>query len=407
MQNCSFENRCSKRVIWACKCTNPSQYFCDSHISSHMRVPGDHLTECMIVELSRNQIAELLPKLKEFTKYLEGCRKSIMDNSNMLMKCIEEEARKALNRIQDLQKTVLDLMSERGVNKENYRRIQCFPFEGSNDIGSKIENTKKTIEGFYEFDDHEEIIWEESNEIIFPRDPTGGLQSIYLDTFKLSTVAYAPKIGQYCHACKIDQNTYFIHGGRINNNTVSEAYLINIKDKKYETLTNGPTKDCGGGTVSKTNKVYIFGGYNTRILNTCDTCDTFDLVTKEWRSITALPQASHCITAGKVDETIILSGYEMSCCYSYNDSSFSSILTLPPCKYKFVCGGWIYTNSILYENQDQSCLKWTSHSAISWNNDLWISCAFKKNQYIYFIDSGNFLLRIDTRLKKVEKIAFT
>ena len=106
--------------------------------------------------------------------------------------------------------------------------------------------------------------------------------------------------------------------------------------------------------------------------------------------ITELPQGCHCITAAVLDKTIILSGYEMKCCYSYNDSAFTSILTLPADTYKFVCEGWIYTNN-----------------TISWNDYLFINCAFKKNQYIFFIDRTNLLLRIDTALKRVEKVAFT
>ena len=214
-----------------------------------MRSLGDHVTECMIVELSRNQITKLLPKLKECTKYLKGCRKSILDNSKILIKCIEEETGKALNRIQDLQKAVLYLMSGKSVNKEMYEILRCFTFRNSYDISFKIENTKRSIENFYEFYDQKGTTWKECSEVIFSKDITGGLLSIDLDTFKLSNIAYAPKIGLYCHACKIDRKTYFFHGGHLNKKIVSEAYLINIKDKNYERLTDGRAKSFGGGTV--------------------------------------------------------------------------------------------------------------------------------------------------------------
>ena len=190
----------------------------------------------------------------------------------------------------------------------------------------------------------------------------------------------------------------------INNGYRAEAYLINIKGKNYEILKNGPTKGYGGGSALKNNKVYIFGGYNGTVLNTCD---TFDLKTKEWKSITALPQGSNSITAAMLGKDIILSGYHFSCCYSYNDSTFTSILTLPANIYKIVCEGWIYTNSILYENQDQISSKWTSHNVISWSQHLWVYCVFQKNQFLYFIGDDNSLMRIDTKLKKLEKIAFT
>ena len=369
-----------------------------------MRAPGDHVTECTIVEFNHNQVTEALPKLKELTKYLKECRKSILDNSKILIKQIEEEARQALNRIRDLQKTVFDLMSERCINKENYERIQCIPIENRNYNEFTIKNTKRLIKNCYRLYDYEEITWKECNAVIFARDPIEGLLSIDLDTFKLSKLDYAPKVGKYCHACKINQNTYFFHGGIINDVHRSEAYLINIKDSKYETVTNGPTKSCGGRSAVRNNKIYIFGGQNGRDMKTCD---TFDLKTKEWRSITALPQSSQNITAAVLNNDIILSGYAMGCCYSYNDSTYTNILNLPASAYKLVCEGWIYTNSILYENEDQSLSKWTTHNAIEWNYYMWTYCAFKKNQYIYFIDKSNLLIRIDTKLKKVESIGFS
>ena len=156
----------------------------------------------------------------------------------------------------------------------------------------------------------------------------------------------------------------------------------------------------------KDNKVYIFGGHNGS-RNPTNECEIFDLKTKVWKSITALPQVTSCITAAMLGKDIILSGYQLSCCYSYNDSAFTSILTLPAGVYKIVCEGWIYANSILYENQDQIPSKWTFYNVNPWNNFLWTSCVFKNNKFIYFIDNSNCLMRIDTKLKKVDRIIFT
>ena len=37
-----------------------------------------------------------------------------------------------------------------------------------------------------------------------------------------------------------------------------------------------------------------------------------------------------------------------------------------------------------------------------WDNYLWTYCVFKRNQYLYFIDSSDALMRIDTKLKIIE-----
>ena len=155
MQNCCFEKRCSERVIWACKCTGSYLYFCDRHITRHMKVPGDHVTECTIVELSQKQVKSFIPKFKALTKYLKECRKSIKESSKVLIKHIEEEARKALNRIKELHKAAVELISKRGISKKNYEIIQCIPIENLNCISYRVENAKKSIEIIYEFYDLE------------------------------------------------------------------------------------------------------------------------------------------------------------------------------------------------------------------------------------------------------------
>ena len=286
-----------------------------------------------------------------------------MDNSKILIECIENETRKALNNIKELEKVSVDLISERGINKESFETIQFITYRNHNYIDDDVENIKKSIESLsetYNFEGN----WKECNQVIFSRDTAGGLLTIDLNTLKLSNLDYSPKIFSRSHACKIGQNTYFFHGGVMNNVYRAEAYLINIKDKNYEILKNGPAKGYGGSAL-KNIKVYIFGGYNGSLMNTCD---TFDLNTKEWKSITALPQVANSITAAMLGKDIILSGYQLSCCYSYNDSTFTSILTLPASVNKIVCEGWIYANSILYENQDQISSKWTSYNVTSWDS---------------------------------------
>ena len=100
--------------------------------------------------------------------------------------------------------------------------------------------------------------------------------------------------------------------------------------------------------------MYIFGGHNGSSLKVCE---AFDLKTKSWKSIHALPQVSCHVTAALLDKEIILSGYEMNCCYSYNGSTFTSILPLSV-GFKIVCEGWILANSVLYGYKENNQPKW-------------------------------------------------
>ena len=146
MERCSFENQCDEKVLYICRCANPQQYFCDIHINRHLRSPGDHLTESMMIELNHNQTTELLTKLKDFTKYLKERRKGLMDSSKTLIECIEKETRRALNSIKDLQKGVVDLMSERSIRKENYQVITNMTLENDNNISKQVEKIKESVE---------------------------------------------------------------------------------------------------------------------------------------------------------------------------------------------------------------------------------------------------------------------
>ena len=241
-------------------------------------------------------------------------------------------------------------------------------------------------------------------EVIFPSaSHTGELVSIDLNTFKLSPLNYAPKIAGFNHACRLDKEKYFLHGGYIDDECKEEAYIINIKDKNYEPLVNGPCKSYGG-SVLKNNKVYIFGGWN--LSGMLDSCEIFDLGTKKWKPIHKLPQVSSNNTASLLNTDIVISGYHLDYLYLYNDSAFVRKLPLKANTYKIVCGKWIIVNCNLYEYEESNS-QWIIHNINTWGNSLLTYTTFKKNQYIYFIDGSNQLARIDTIEKKLEIIPFT
>ena len=69
-KQCS-DSGCSRRVIYACGCTDPKMHFCDDHYSRHLRSPAAHLPECMVVELTPDQRNQILPKVRNLTLCLQ------------------------------------------------------------------------------------------------------------------------------------------------------------------------------------------------------------------------------------------------------------------------------------------------------------------------------------------------
>ena len=399
MQKCLFKDSCDERFTCICKCSSPYLHFCDKHFIKHMRTPGDHVCEYIVVKFNHNSIKEFLPKLTDVIKHLKMCRNSALEDAKKLIEFIEKKTVKALVTLKELEKIVVDLISKKSISKEYYEKIDYITNRNQQYFGVEVDDIKKSIEKLYDTYNYDEN-WKECDQVIFPKDNTGVMLSINLNTFKLSNLGYTPKIGIRCHFCKIDYNTYFVQGGFMSG-CLNNTYLLNIKDKDYEILKNGPTKQQGGA-VLKNNKVYIFGGGNSS--GDLSTSDFYDLKKKEWKSIAPLPQASISVWASTLGKNIILSGNGLNCCYVYNDSTYTSILNLQPNTTKMVYDKWVVAGSKLYENQDQDPSKWVSYNNEIFWGSLPATCVFKQKQFLYLKDESDALVRIDTKFKKLERI---
>ena len=287
-----------------------------------------------------------------------AAKTNLPDITAKLINLIEEEAANSLKRIQEMEKAIDHLLLDKIISKSTYEMVLANELTIDNTITEKAYMREIILNFFniYHFktspdsegngrkeeliigkiSNIEDLTWRECNEVIFSRDvKLGGLLSIDLNTLRTSELEFAPKIKPSCNACKIDKSTYFIHGG-CTNRLSCEIYacIVNIESAKYTALQNGPYKSSGA-SVLKNNKIYIFGGINNRIY--LATCDTFNLLTKEWESIHPLPQVCNSMTAAMLNKDIIVSGYQIDCCYLYNDSVYSSILKLPSMCYKILC----------------------------------------------------------------------
>ena len=129
---------------------------------------------------------------------------------------------------------------------------------------------------------------------------------------------------------------------------VEENPILLILEKSNTKFEKWACK-YGGGIVLKDDQVYMFGGFSSFLANSCE---AFDLKLKEWKLINTLPIPCLYITAAVLNNEIILSGLHFDCCYSYNNSNFTSILPLSGNCYKLICEGWIFSCSILYENEE-------------------------------------------------------
>ena len=374
------------------------------HIGKHTKSKVIHYVKNIMISLDEDQTGEFLIKAKNLMKNLKESRKKIQANSKLFIEFIDNTAKKYSMAIRNIEKGLINTM-KRFINRKSIYEDYYECILDSDEIlipnhadaiaiKKDIKNCFKKNYGIFD--------WVCKDSVIFPKSDTGDLYSINLNSYKASSLDYTPNIGNYCQACKINKNKYFFQGGYMNSYQ-GEAYIINTKKKKYEKLKSGSFKNYGC-LVLKNNKIYSFGGSNGNILNTCE---AFDFNTKEWKSIHTLPQPSNCNNATLLRNNIIITGYCFSCAYSYNDSVFTNILNLEPNTYSIACEGWILQDSILYENQEQNLLKWTPHNINNpWNAYLLVNATFKRKYYIYFIDYSHSLMRINTKIKLLEKISY-
>ena len=189
MQQCSFEDECMEIITFTCRCISPNLYFCDDHFIKHMKTPGNHASECVVIQSDPNQIRKLIPEVKDLIKDLRLRRNRIMNNTKILIECIERKTWKTLNNIKEVEKASIDLISERMISKENYERIQSLlAVHDDNDESDEIDKITKSINSLYDFYIGKVEGWKECNQIIFSTG-AGGLEVIDLNTLKKSNLS--------------------------------------------------------------------------------------------------------------------------------------------------------------------------------------------------------------------------
>ena len=165
MEDYCCKDRCLERVTYACNCSVPAVYCCNEHLAEHARTPGSHMSEYIIITLTQDQRTEQLPRLLERLGDLQRLEHEIVKHAEAIVNCIQAEASKALKHIRGLKKTIIDLITDEGVNKRAYEAIDYFTKESLR-LG-KIEEIKKKSSNLFQFNLD---MWKECNEVIFSRD---------------------------------------------------------------------------------------------------------------------------------------------------------------------------------------------------------------------------------------------
>ena len=144
-----IENNCIREITSSCNCKDPEIYICDDHITEHIRLPGRHTLESLIIEIKDNSKYQIMPQLKEIIKSLKELKKNVFTNAKQLINIIERESTNSILAIKVLQKDIAKLLVNKIIPKENYEKILSFDLKIDRSVINRIEDIKKEIKNIF------------------------------------------------------------------------------------------------------------------------------------------------------------------------------------------------------------------------------------------------------------------
>lgn len=409
MSKSCFTKGCTKKVITVCNCQDPPVYCCSNHLGKHNKQLVEHTFTNLFIRVDQQQKSEIIEKTIKALKHCKKLRSSLRTFSAKVLETLAISTKKALEDIKRAESIFLKFYSivslKNSLNTEVYNKLKNFYLPES----VEFANCNEVCQGIRESLEGNVIDFKntlESNEVVFSKGIGSGVYSIDLDTFKIKKLDLAPDISIQCNMVKVDWQNYFFYGGQATTMT-SSAVMVNMRRNTFKRLEESKPRGLGA-TIYKENKIFMFGGahiWPTPI----SSCEIFDISKRTWTETTPLPEPSYALTAAIMQNLIIISGYHLSCLYSYNGENFKSILQLPKNQLKLVCERWVVTEEALYENDCSDISKWTCYKMYPQWTKVYLSVytAFKKEKYFYFIDTSFKLMRIDTEAKKIENVAYS
>lgn len=397
-----FMSNCSQEVLYICKCLNTETYCCKEHLSDHLSTPDQHAITPIFISINAEQRSDSLKKALSLLSKLKKVKASVRQSTNQIISSTIELSNRSLYQLKRLQSQLQQFLQNifegkmvrnkflETIDTTFHTNLESFP------------NLHQSLAKFFEISRCQQN--SEGAGVIFSKDiSVGGLWSIDLETMKLSQLNYAPNVKAYGQMCRIDEEKYFFYGGQYGGKSVGDIFIVDFVKKEYQTLASGSGLRYST-LLFRNGKVYIFGGSNSvRVLNICK---TFDLATGMWDPIPNLPNVCYATFADVLETEIIVTGYNLSKLYTFNNEEYSEVFDLPAPTYKVVSKGWVVIQYELFE-YEYNIKNWISYG-INWNNyHFWTTATFRRKQFIYFMLANNELWRIDTIRKRVEKVEYS
>ena len=464
LKRCSGDN-CDLPPIIYCDCQGYHSYMCSNHQMSHMMIEAVHNFNPLIDVLTASKLSVVQSQITDVLKYLNSFQEEIVKSALALTESIYAYSHLLLTEVntekEKYQYLLMEVSKRKCIDKEEYLKIQQIDTDCNSIFHTFIETFVNEINNLYNveiFKTREDLdrtskefleenesptspskleiqepqmveeetkitqdLHGEDDDYVFfssTKHKKSNLVCVSLYAFKLVPVMFTPsrKFSGLAQACKIQKDIYFYYDSQ-HGKSNADIFIINFQTNSYKKVSEHCERQRGA-CVMKNNWVYVFGGYVSKTLaflssdlSSMKGCERFDLSTNTWKQIADLPVPSYCNMASMLNNKIYVVGrfFNPLLRYDTDKNIYHEIIVLSQKEhYKVICDKWVLVDDdSLYEiGEGDDVLRYRMSNKLL-RSSLLIGCTFRKGKYIYIVLMNEQLLRIDTKLRKIEDIKYT
>lgn len=214
------------------------------------------------------------------------------------------------------------------------------------------------------------------------------------------TIGYGP------HLCALSKTKIFFQGGVVNNEFISDSFVIDLANGEVAEKAFGPI-NAGGTCVVYRGTVYIFGGATREIFKPSPLSQCYNIAEDFWSELSPLPIASYNNTGTLCAEgKIALVGQHLFHLYYYLVSECSYTTDLPiRDNYKLVVSheGKLF---VIGESTVKALEghQWKEYPHAVGLFTLIYSYPVIRGEWIYMVVPPQDTLRLNVNTKKLEKV---
>ena len=180
---------------------------------------------------------------------------------------------------------------------------------------------------------------------------------------------------------------------------MTNAILIDTSTGSTITLAPSQVARSHHASIFMNGNVYLFGGHSGAVLSSCE---KFNLEAGTWEYINPLPIPAHVTLASKVNDLILISGYQLCNIYSYNETNYEVSLGGFTAEWKYLIGNFMVVTGAIYEYSEGQWVRYAQATCTP--TGPYIFHVAKRGDFYYLLIDGQSTLRLDTTTREIAAI---